>query len=443
MLTIKNTIWSEYSADRIYIDEVKSFLLLLLVFIAIPFAAFIYSLFSFKNKSSQIVIVLFIALFGYNMVAESEEMDLYRYHLILQEYNSSSFPELLNDFFVTVTTPQEKVSETKTSEVDLYVSIVCALLSRVTSNGHILMGCFGLIYGLAMVAVMKQFLAKQLEEDPYSIIIILCASFAIPLYTLAGVRYGTATFFFIWGIIANLKDNNYKSWILILISCFTHFAFVLPAFIFLLYAVLLKKDHPFRRLLYIFYFSSFFLPDLLSLHIDDILPFLGNSVNERVSVYNDPDTIEAISNAYFKDAIWFMKYQNNLVYWISYIGIILLKTPLFKLSFSERTEKVFYWTILFMTLVNFSISIPDLGIRLKLVSFIFFFYYLSCIYNENRSNKTLKCFIVLTLLFNLLKIVVETRMIIEYTTAILFFSNIYYIITDNSDVSLWTLIKNR
>lgn len=377
------------------------------------------------------------------MVAESNEMDLYRYHLILEQYNSSSFPEVVSDFFTSVTASQGKTLEANTSEVDVYVGLVCVLLSPVTNNGHVLMGCFGLIYGLAMVAVMRQFLASQLDEDLYSIIIIFCASFAIPLYTLAGVRYGTATFFFIWGIILNLKNDNYKSWILILISCLTHFAFVLPAFIFLLYSVLLKKEHPFRNILYILYLSSFFLPNLLSLHISDILPFLGNSVNERVAAYNDPDSIEAISNAYFKDATWFMKYQNDLVYWISYIGIVLFKTPLFKLSFSQKIEKVFYWTILFMTLVNFSISIPDLGIRLKLVSFIFFFYYLSCVYNENRSNKTLKCFIVLTLLFSLLKIIVETRMIIEYTTAVLFFGNIYYIITDNSEISLWTLIKNR
>lgn len=434
---------SEYSSDSIYTDEVKSFLLLLSAFIAIPFVAFIYSIFTFKNKSSRIIIILFIALFGYNMVAESEDMDLYRYHLILHQYSSSSFPEVLNDFFVSVTTSQEKTSDANTSEVDLYVGLVCALLSRVTDNGHILMGCFGLIYGLAMVAVLKQFLAKQMKEDPYSIIIILCASFAIPLYTLAGVRYGTATFFFIWGIIANLKENDYKSWILVLISCLTHFAFVLPASVFLLYTAFLKKEHPFRVVLYLFYFSSFFLPNLLSLHIADVLPFLGSSVNDRVAAYNDPDAIETLTNAYFRDVTWFMKYQNDLVYWISYIGIVLLKTPLFKLSFSEKTEKVFYWTVLFMTLVNFSISIPDLGIRLKLVSFIFFFYYLSCVYNENRENKTLKCFIVLVLLFNLLKIIVETRMIIEYTTAILFFGNIYFILTDNSDVSLWTLIKNR
>lgn len=431
-----------YLGNRGKIEAYGPVCLLVLLFMAIPFVAFVYSLLHFNRKSSRIIIILFIALFGYNMIAESPEMDLFRYHAILEQYSSLSLNDVINNFF-TSSKDHNSIWETNDESMDIYVSLMSTLLSRVTANGHILMGCFGIVYGLAMVKVLEQFLDKEKNYDKYVIIIIFCASFAIPLYTLAGVRYGTGTFFFIWGIMMNLRKEWVKSLFLLFVACLTHFMFILPVILFLLYTATFRKNDFFKIFCYGIYILSFFLPQIISSYLNNLLPFLDNSFAEHASLYNDPDAIENISNMYFVEKSLFMRLRDDLVYWFCFIGILLLRTGMFKLSFSEKTEKLFYWILLFMALANYSSSIPDLGIRLKFISFLFFFYYLSLLYNENRGNPALKSFVVIALLINLLKIIIELRIIIEYTTLNLLIGNIYYILTDTSQTSVWTLLKNR
>lgn len=431
-----------YLNNRDRIEGYAPICLLALLFLAIPFAAFVYSLLHFNRKSSQIIIVLFIALFGYNMVAESSEMDLFRYHAILEQYSSLSFNDVINNFF-TLSKDRDSIWRTSDESMDVYVGLMSTLLSRITNNGHILMACFGIVYGLAMVKVLEQFLDKEKNYDIYVIIIIFCASFAIPLYTLAGVRYGTGTFFFVWGIAMNLRKEWVKSLFLLFAACLTHFMFMFPIVLFLLYRVSFRENNFFKTLCYGIYVISFFLPHIISSYLNNLLPFFDNSLAEHASLYNNPDAIENISNMYFVEKSLFVRLRDDLVYWFCFIGILLLRTGIFKLSFPKKTEKLFYWVLLFMALANFSSSIPDLGIRLKFISFLFFFYYLSQLYNANRDNPALKSFIVIALLVNLLKIIIELRIIIEYTTLNLLIGNIYYILTDTSQTSVWTLLKNR
>lgn len=424
------------------INKYGSVFLLTVLFLVFPFLAFIYSLFRFDQKSSRIIIILFISLFGYNMVAESSEMDLYRYHGMLQQYSYQSVGGIIDSFF---SLPKEETSvwDTDNSYIDIYVSVVCAILSRITDDGNILMGCFGLVYGIAMVKVLEQFLDKDSKMGLYTFILIFCASFAIPLYTLAGVRHGTATFFFVWAVVANMNKEQVKSYILLFMACITHFVFVLPTILFFIYIIVIKYTPFLRYPLWGLYILSFLLPDVTSAYVENALPFLSSSLFDRASLYNNPDSIESLSNAYFVDTNLFVRLRDDLVYWFSFIGMLLLRSKMFSLSFSERSEKLYFWVILFMTLTNFSLSIPDLGIRLKFVSFLFFFFYLSQVYNENKENTKLRYFIVLALLFSMLKIVVESRIIIEYTTLTLLVGNLYYILIDNSNVSVWTLLKNR
>ncbi len=424
------------------VNKYGSALFVAALFLVFPFAAFVYSLFSFQKKSSRIIIILFIALFGYNMVAELPEMDLYRYHTMLQQYSSQSLNDILRGFFIS---PKGETSiwDADNSYMDLYVSVVCTVLSRITSNGHILMGCFGLIYGLAMVKMLEHFLDKDGNMDRYTFLLIVCASFAIPLYMLAGVRHGTATFFFVWAVMSNINKEWVKSLVLLLFACITHFVFILPSLLFLIYTISFRYSSILKYPLYGLYIISFFLPDITSAYIDNALPFLNASFFEHASVYNNPDAIESTSKAYFVDTNLFVRLRDDLIYWFSAVGIVLLRAKFFNLSFSEKTDKIHFWLILFLILTNFSLSIPDLGVRLKLVSFLFFFYYLSQVYNENKDSSKLKFFIILVSLFSVLKIVVESRIIIEYTTLTLFIGNLYFILTDSSTTSVWTLFKNR
>lgn len=417
---------------------------LAVLFLLFPFAAFAYSLFRFQKKSSRIIIILFIALFGYNMIAEFQEMDLFRYHTMLQQYASQSVDQIFRGFFIS-TKGESSVWVADNNYMDVYVSLVCTFLSRLTTNGHILMGCFGLIYGLAMVKVLEQFLDKDGRMDRNVFTLILCASFAIPLYMLAGVRHGTATFFFVWAVISNINKQWVKSFVLLFLACITHFVFLLPSILFLIYTFLFsyKYSSVFKYPLYGLYILSFFLSDITSSYIDSALPFLNTSLFERASLYSNPDAVESITKAYFEDTNLFVTLKDDLIYWFCAVGLLLLRTKYFDLSLSSRTEKIYFWVILFMILTNFSLSIPDLGVRLKYVMFLFFFFCVSQIYNENKDNAKLKFFIICTFLFAALKIVVESRIIIEYTTPILFMGNLYYVLTDNSTASVWTLLKNR
>ena len=428
-------------------NENRQLVLMIVLFLFSPFVIFLYALFSYQNRNSQIIIVLFTGLFGYNMIAESDSMDLSRIHEILFKYNQFSLIDIIKSYYNTMFNTYNSTF-TKTESVgdspDLYTSFLGVLVSRITTNGKIFMAVFGLVYGYVFVKSMQKFIEIQ-PNSVLSNIPVLCAAFMMPLGQLAGVRYGTASYLFIWGVLGIINSNNARYYFLILLACLTHFSFIVPSFLFILYQLFsLKLSETKIKIAFLIYIISFFFPDLiLNLLSNSFLKdLLGVGIQNKANEYTNGELNKQMVSDYYSNAAWYIIYPFRLAVWYVYGSVFVKYFPSQNINHSFKTNKILLWVLVLLSFSNFSKGAADLGNRLLMVSAVFFFYYLLSVYNENHNQPIIKNLVLISLFFLLLKIIFEIRFIIEYTTPIFFYGSIFHIINDTATMSLWTYISD-
>lgn len=429
-------------------NENRQLLLMIVLFAIAPFVIFLYALFTYRNRNSQLIIVLFTALFGYNMIAESESMDLSRNHEILLRYSQFSLLEILNSYFQAMFHSQNssfsKNEDITSASPDLYVGLIAVIVSRFTTNAKILMSLFGLIYGYVFVKSMQKFIVIQ-PNSYLSNIPVLCAAFMMPLAQLAGVRYGTATYLFFWGVISILNSNNAKYYVLLLLACLTHFSFIIPSLLFIAFRVFSMTINDGKlKIIYLIYIASFFLPNLiLDLTANSFITnLLGAGFQSKSNDYGNAEVNIDMAIDFYSTAAWYIIYPFKLAFWFA-AGVVFVKLiPLLKIKHTIQSDKILIWVVVLLSFSNFSMGVSNLGSRLSMVSALFFFYYLLKLYSENQNLQIVKSLVIMSLVFVGLKIILETRFIIEYTTPIFFYGSVFHIVNDNATMSLWTNISD-
>jgi hypothetical protein len=434
-------------------NENRQLLFIVVIFMFAPFVTFIYALFTYRNRNSQIIIVLFTALFGFNMIAENDSMDLSRNHEILFKYSQFSFLEILKSYFQTMFHTQyssfSKNDDITSSSPDLYVGFIAVIVSRFTTNAKVLMSVFGLIYGYVFVKSMQKFI--KIQPNSYlSSIPVLCAAFMMPLAQLAGIRYCTATYLFFWGVISifnnnNNNNNNHKYYILLLLACLTHFSFIIPTCLFVVFQLFSANLSETKiRIAFLIFIVSFFFPDLIrSLSTNSFFQnLLGAGLQNKSNEYTNGEINTEMSIDFYSTAAWYIVYPYKVALWFVY-GVVFVKyIPRHKIKHSIKSDKILVWVLVLLSFSKFSMSVSNLGGRLLMVSAVFFFYYLLCIYNENSDQPIIKKLVLISIFFIVLKIILETRFILEYTTPIFFYGSVFHIINDNATMSLWTNISD-
>lgn len=429
-------------------NENRQLLLMIVLFFISPFVIFLYALFTYRSRNSQIIIVLFTALFGFNMIAENDSMDLSRNHEILFKYSQFSFLEISKSYFQAMFHTQNssfsKNDDITSGSPDLYVGFIAVFVSRFTTNAKVLMCFFGLIYGYVFVKSMQKFI--EIQPNSYlSNIPVLCAAFMMPLAQLAGVRYCTATYLFFWGVITILNSNNPKYYILLFLASLTHFSFIIPSCLFVvfqLFSVDLSETK--IKISFLIFIISFFFPNLiLNLFTNSFIKdFLGAGLQNKSNEYTNVEINTEMSTDYYSTAAWYIVYPYKLALWFVY-GVVFIKyIPRSKIRHSIKSDKILVWVLVLLSFSNFSMGVSNLGGRLLMVSAVFFFYYLLWIYNENSDQPIVKKIVRISIFFLFLKIILETRFILEYTTPIFFYGSVFHIINDNATMSLWTNIND-
>lgn len=428
-------------------NENKQLLLLLVLFLISPFLTSLYALFTYKFRNSQIIIILFTCFFGFNMTAESENLDLFGSLSLLTHYQQFSFSDIINGFLSSMFNINTNSSFARMvpDKTDIYVGFTAAIVSQFTSNGHVLMGIFGLVYGFVFVKAMKKIVEIQPKDNILSHIPILLAAFMMPISQLAGIRYGTATYLFVWALIEIINSNKLKYYSLFLIASLIHFSFIIPSMLFILYKVIaLKPKINYIKILYLVYIISFFFPDLIVNFIGNssILNSLGEGAQNKASEYSNAELNAEMSANFANGAAWIIQIPYKLRSWYIYSVLFIRILPFKKLNFSELSDKILMWVLILTTFANFSMDVSNLGSRLMMISGIFVFYYLMKVFSENADSKILKNIVFLGLIFFSLLLILEVRFILQYITPVFFYGTSYHILTDDSTVSVATYLLN-
>ena len=415
------------SLYRIYIEK-KNATIVFFLFLIFPFLTFLYSFLFLDKKWARIILLLFTILYGFNMTAGYDVgLDLYRYLLLLKDIQNiptSEFFNFLSGQYVIL----------GSKEADIYRSLIAFIVSRFTDNGHVLMAVLAFVYGLLFYHCLNIFfkINSRLNFQTYSL--LLCFAVSWGLSSLAFVRFPTASLlFFILCFKIFENPSKKKYWILLSLVLMIHFGLGL-AVLLLIFFFLIENN---KKVIYTLFIASILIPNLLQLDsLSTYINVFPDSLQNRINLYTNESYIEStIENK--EKLSWFIAYIPTMIYIYTYSFIVVFLMNYNKLKIDLMTNRVYLFSILILTAVNFTNEIPELGDRYIKVFLLFFTLFLYKIYTLNYKNIVIKNMINLSLLFFALIITYDFRNILYYTTPSLYIGNVFSVLSDESIMTVW------
>lgn len=404
-------------------NDIVNIFTYLLLFVIWPFFAFLLSLFRYNKIEAKIIFVLFTALYGYSMIANSEDLDLYRYLHWIENFRYDVLD--WSDFTVMVTA----VNISEGVSMDIYRDVMAFFVSRFTSDGHIFMLFLGIVFGIAYVKTLSQLLSIYDNRSFWGGILLFSYSFAFSLDWLGGVRFGTAAYVYLIGALHYITGQYKKAYIYFPLSFFIHFGFIVGVLILLVYKYLQNHTKQINILLIAsFCFSSIFL--ILS---TSLASFIGGRIAEVLNSYTDGRFLEYASG----DGVpWYSRIHNMLPLLFIYLFIFILNK---RHSFKETniSFNAFIFLISSLIVVNFFSFSPIFSERFVVLSFALFYIYLYSLYVNNEHNGKLSKYILYSFACYTLHIVNALRYIFEYTTPSFYSPLLLNVITSQETMTMW------
>ena len=165
-------------------------------FILAPFLTFLRSCWDLRQRSAQVVFVLFFGLFGYCHLFDDIRADSYRKKESFANYGIETYSDILSDY---------QQGEIK----DLYESILYTTVKQFTDDPRILMMVVGLFAGFFYMLVVKRFLQDNKMGLAWPVIILL--SFVViesNIPIMGTIRSFTAFPLLMYSIMRLLLDNK-------------------------------------------------------------------------------------------------------------------------------------------------------------------------------------------------------------------------------------------
>lgn len=412
-----NNIINQYDIRVRYILKVGFFIIW-------PFGSFLFALFNFPKRENRLIIILFTAIFGYSMVAAYSGLDLYRVKESLNTAAQLNYKDLLNQF-VTL------YSRSNGELADVYRLLVTFSVSRFTNNSSWLMFVYGLIAGYVYSKVLTLFISEHIKINLYIYLLILSFSSIIGLDQLAGVRFPLAAYVFFYGAIRVILSQDNRFILIAALSVLIHFSFL--SVVILLLSFYLFRLHRYSLIIYGILIISFILPQFLNSYIPYFTSIFGQAIENRVEGY----TNIIYDIPLYSDTVWYVRYRINVIIIFCYLVLIISRIKKSELNYSSALNKLFYFALIILAFVNFTINIPHFGYRFQFVFMMIMLFYLFKLYSENTQSGLISKLALLSFPFSFLMIAYSLRGILYYTPITLYYFNLPGLFIDKSNIPAW------
>jgi hypothetical protein len=366
--------------------------------------------------------MLFTGLFGYSMIAESAGLDIHRVlglAGIYSAYSSSQIIEVVTGLY----------GPDPDNAVDIYKDLVAFIVSRFTTNGNILFMVFGLIYGWIYTKSINVLISFENGKNIFTIVILLSFSVAFGLDQLAGVRFATAAYVLFFGIFNFLKSNKKNYLFIASLSLLIHFAYLSVLVVFILFLLINRR----YRIIYSILIFSFISAGFFQGTINQIISYLGGSIEERAKLYTQLESGQ-------QRLIWYVALRENLMTIYAFIFILFTKIRRMKLNRNALSDKLLHFSLLLLALSNFTNHIQHAGYRYNFVFVMFFMSYVFIFYHANKGIKQIRILILMAIPFFILQFLYVARSVLFYSSPMLYIGNIFMILFQETDKNMWQLI---
>ncbi|MBR5132682.1 MAG: EpsG family protein [Alistipes sp.] len=345
----------------------------LLLFIFLPFVAFLRSCFNLRSRVSQVVFVLFFALFGYCHTFEDMRADSYRKHLSFTTYQAESVEEIAANF---------SNGEVK----DVYESLLFSLLKCFTDNPHIMMMVVGLICGLFAMFIIRRITEDSLKSRTLPIIILIVMMVVeLNPVLMGGIRNFTAFTLLFYSLIRLTLDNK-RWWLIgILLTPLIHFGWVVAsAAAIIAWLVRLPTRVLHYTALTVCVLSLFLDTSSYAGALDIVVGTMDNeAIADRVENYGD----EEIEMEFNKSLTTRLLRINNQVGTCFVVVLLIYLGRRRKELFGDDYTAKIYSLLLWFTIVGYAlISFSVVGQRFVGISMMLIYMLLLNLYKDKNSS---------------------------------------------------------
>lgn len=323
------------------------------LFIINPLIGFLYSLRNIKSKSSYIIFFLFSFIVGISFTVPSGRTAdftgdgaVYRARFDrIASYNKVEFINLYRDYI--------KFDE---GEKDFYATTISYLVSLFTNNYHWVFGIYAIIFGFFLLKSLH-FLTKEKEftNSIYCFLLAIIFVMSNYIFNINGVRFWTAAWIGVYSMFQIFLNKDKRYFFLAGITPFIHVSFLVYLFVLVL-AYFLKKYY---RFWFVMFLISFFVSGIALDLLKSVESYFPDFIARTIRLYTDAEIITKKNEA----TLWYVKIFQYLQILAINTTVILFHRNRMVIQKNPQTYNLYLFLMVWMTLVNFLMTIPSLGGR--------------------------------------------------------------------------------
>ncbi len=320
-------------------------------FLINPFLTLLYAFRHFRAPSTKNIIWAFTVFFAMTIAigTESTGSDINRYMGEVENLHRVYFdyPTAIEYF-------------KNSGEIDVLRTVLAIGISRFTGNGYVLVVIYGIIFGYFFSRNMWFVIHKTRGKIQWLVLFLIIALFLVmPIWTLGGFRFNTATHVFIYGLLPYLFERKFKS----LIWCFItpvvfHFSFLVPLSVLLVYLLFGNR----LKLYYVYFIFGVFIAEINIKQFNDFLEANAPVILlDRTSNYRNEEVVERIRTIPSQKT-WHARFYGKGLHYPIIAFLLLLFFRSGKLVRNDkRLLKVLAFTYLFYGTASIMSTLPSGG----------------------------------------------------------------------------------
>lgn len=312
----------------------------------------------YREPWAKNILWLFTCFFGYTFII-SGQMDSVRYTERLVQLSHLQFATTW-EFIAMIYGPDSGYP-------DVIEPLITFTLSRFTSDGHILMAVFGLVFGF-FYSRNLWYLFERIDKEGlrrHALPYLFIAALLVTIWAINGFRFWTACHVFIYGLFRYTDGKRWSGLFFAAASVLVHFSFVIPVILFILWVVAGNQLVPY----FVIFFASFFISEtnpqalnVFSLSVPDVFQERSEMYTNKVYIKGRIKS-EAKTNWYVRYRLPAIRYATNALL----VFVFLMMRS--KVKADGRALSLLCYGLLLASLGSILSGVPSM-VRFQIVSLI-------------------------------------------------------------------------
>lgn len=325
-----------------------------ITFLFLPILSFFIAIKNYRQMWSKNVVWAFTAFYGYHFASPNEGADINRYIEKFHEYTNDNYT--IGNFIVSM-------YSAGSTTLDVLEPLTSYLLGRITTNHHLLLLIYGIIFGYFFsrnLWIIIDHTKGSLTLRSVAALTLLVVE--IGIWEINGFRFWCAAHMFIYATLNLVLLNNRKGYIFLVLSCLMHLGMFVPVVALLIYRFIKLPV----SMLFVFFIFTFFIAELNIEFVRNLLnTYAPSFLSNKLSSYTSNEYIELVNETLGGYSIFYqLSTKIRLVIIVLFTGVIFYNKKLFM---HTPMFQLFAFYLLLGSLANILSQLPS-GSRYVIIS---------------------------------------------------------------------------